>query len=284
MNAVPASREPSPATSHVPASRLWMGALLRAIAKVPPGEKLNIRALREPLDISQADAIASIEMLVAEGRLDAATLRPPAAKAIAPGVRKARPYCQQPDACVAGVKGPCRICHKKKRSAEPVAAERRVPLGDRRFRDNKAEPVAPVAAPPDHGPTPRQNGATFERGAAVIRKSATTEAMRLLERDPQATKGRNASVTTALTALREQRASEERLVDPVERAKLALRCRGRVVFDASVHGGMKGRYIVSGIRDEETGKNIQHTGKELIAIAERVNPRAMGAHLGRASE
>lgn len=57
-------------------ARLWAGAMLKGIAKVPAGEKLNIRALRDPLGISQAEALAAIEMLIAEGRLDRMSLRP----------------------------------------------------------------------------------------------------------------------------------------------------------------------------------------------------------------
>ena len=58
-------------------TRLRLTALLKAIGRVPAGDKLDIRALREPIGFSQAECLAAVEQLLAEGRIDAKTLRPP---------------------------------------------------------------------------------------------------------------------------------------------------------------------------------------------------------------
>jgi hypothetical protein len=62
------------------ADRLWLGAVLRQVTKVPAGERLRIGDIARSLDLTQAQVIASIQTLVTEGRLDAGTLRPPRQK------------------------------------------------------------------------------------------------------------------------------------------------------------------------------------------------------------
>lgn len=54
--------------------------LLAAIARFPAGERLHLPRLRDAL-VRQADIISGIERLIADGALDAATLRPPTIKA-----------------------------------------------------------------------------------------------------------------------------------------------------------------------------------------------------------
>jgi hypothetical protein len=57
--------------------------LFEAIAAVPAGVKLSIPALRDAL-VSQADVLAGLQSLIAEGLLDPATLRPVAPASVEP--------------------------------------------------------------------------------------------------------------------------------------------------------------------------------------------------------
>lgn len=404
-------------TLQQPRHRLFMGALLRAIAKVPVGQKLDLRALREPLDLTQADTIRAIETLIDEGRLDRATLRPvadqqPPAGGTVPRRRRGQSANGQParplfDALVAEGKrrgltiqktslalfgnkariyqltktdtvrwatadkvrawiaappsdglppaaptpaaGHCEGAgqHAKAPAPSPsapleerleAAAERFIQanpppptgtdLADRLERFIAANPgitksktlkhlrlgghgldhlrhaqhprqatidrvLAFLADPPiadlqrqrySTGKPARRRPAYHQGGdptvgqarqAAALRRSQTAIAERILEKNPDAIGGRNQSITTAIANVRRQRDEEARRTDPVERAKLALRKRGRVVFDASVDGGRKGRFFVSGQNDPGTGKRLQLTAVDLIALAMRVNPREM---------
>jgi hypothetical protein len=115
--------------------------------------------------------------------------------------------------------------------------------------------------------------------AAACRRQ-TAEAARILEANPDAKGGRNESITAAIAQLRRARDDEARRADPVEQAKLALRKRGRVVFDASVDGGRKGRFFVIGQVDDH-GKRKQFTADELTAFAWKVNPRSMQEQTGK---
>jgi len=122
------------------------------------------------------------------------------------------------------------------------------------------------------------------RQAAALRRSQTAQAERILDRNPDAVSGRNSGITTAIASVRRHRAEEARRGDPIEHAKLALRKRGRVVFDASVDGGRKGRFFVSGQVDPDSGKRRQLTIEELTALAWKVNPTAMRELSGRAEQ
>jgi hypothetical protein len=59
------------------AQRLWQGAVLRAVTQRPTGDKVRIADLARRLALTQADVIATIELLVADFRLDPKTLRVP---------------------------------------------------------------------------------------------------------------------------------------------------------------------------------------------------------------
>jgi hypothetical protein len=484
-------------TGVAAANRLWLGAVLRQIAKVPAGERLRLGDMARTLDLTQAQVIASIEILITEGRLDAGTLRPPrqtqqgkeetwatgsnsrsdklsgspsparkakssdgpntppasgnitcatapatgdsakagGAKALSPDLTD-RPRRTVPIAATGpqlyrllleegqrrgmhatavsrAVFGnqvqmsimkiatrPVREATRLKAEAwlnSPGAApaERRVPLGDRRFRENKTPPgdagtqpggcegadsqangAAPSPSRPSlptgdelanrlaawcdrHGlsrtrvgkhlfgrpgsehlrgtqpkrpkverieallaspPLPEWSKAepkgspqgsrraeycqlpgacvaphkgrcsrcqpyqrrspdlTSELQRAAARRSIGRQAQAILDGDKSArsTGGRIAqSVRAAMNLIEERRGAEARAADPIEQAKLALRKRGRVVFDASVDGGRKGRFFVSGQTDPVTGKRKQLTPQELTALAWKVNPLAM---------
>jgi hypothetical protein len=162
---------------------------------------------------------------------------------------------------------------RRRRTVKPVTIDRvrsllaDPPLGALR-RERKARGVLPPPAltkaeHQQYHRRPRQNGSKFERTAATARKGATSEAKALLERDPDATHGRNGVVTGALNALKAQQAAEERQADPLEQAKLALQRKGRTVYASSVVGGPNNRFVVSGLGTEVTPA-------ALIAEAERV--------------
>jgi hypothetical protein len=246
---------------------LQRNGLLKAIADRAAGDKVRIADLARAAAVTQAEAVAAIEQLIADGRLEAATLRPPALAASATqgaGDAGTRPapctapvrrtqtgkvsrraaYCQLPAACIAPKNGPCPRCQ--------AASCANFNHARRNVRD-----------------------VTSERRAAASRRSQTAEAAQVLDANPDAIKGRNASITAAMGRVRRQREDEARAIDPVEQAKLALRKRGRIVFDASVDGGRKGRFFVSGQNHPDTGKRLQLTQADLIALARRVNPLAL---------
>jgi hypothetical protein len=130
-------------------------------------------------------------------------------------------------------------------------------------------------------PAPAQPDVAVARAFTAQRKRETAEAQRILDVNPDALAGRNNSITAAIGALRRQREADQRRSDPIEQAKLALRKRGRVVFDASVDGGRKGRFFVSGQTDPDTGKRRQLTPDDLTALAWKVNPTAMRELTGK---
>jgi hypothetical protein len=78
------------------------------------------------------------------------------------------------------------------------------------------------------------------------------------------------AVRGAMQMIQDREAAEHRQTDPVERAKLALQRKGRVVHSALIHGGRKDRFMVGGQRDPRTGRLKELTPAELIALAEKV--------------
>jgi hypothetical protein len=308
--------------------------LLTAIADRPAGDKVRVADLARSLAVTQAEAVVAIEHMVADGRLEAATLRPPsipAPEATRVGERKVPIVCT-------GAQLFSLLKGEAERRDMPFTAVSAAALGSgsavyalkhgiRQIRDRTRRRVeawlnsTPAAPPPCAEPVRRtltgkvskrsaycqQPGActaprfgpcrrcqaascvsftqarrkvrdvSSERRAAAGRRSQTAEAARILDANPDAISGRNASVTAAIGQVRRQRADEARAADPIEQAKLALRKRGRIVFDASVDGGRKGRFFVSGQNHPETGKRLQLTEAELIALAQRVNPLALRA-------
>jgi hypothetical protein len=398
--------------------RLWLGAVLRAIAKVPAGDRLRIGDLARGLGLTQVDVIATIETLIAEGRLDQATLRPPcpdptAPQAVAhaghpPAVAPAPVGDCTPPAGAGYIKVPITVTGpqlfrmlrdegQKRTPPVPVTtvsfqvfgnrsqlsmmeSAKRTPREATRLKceawlnripaADAPRPCLPVDQPSAREPTGRpsrrspdmlagapvaaeidawlaarpdlvrtrvldwlgfsggylrklRDGAriqrrTVERMRALLanppldrlkaaapserpratrcdttakpespvmdgltvafqhiakaRRAVSIEAQRILAANPNATKGRNQSVSSAIADLRRQWHEAARQADPIEQAKTALRQRGRVVFDASVDGGRKGRFFVSGQVDEN-GRRKQLTDVELIKLAQRVNPR-----------
>lgn len=353
-------------------SRIFGGiadCIVGQVDQRPAGARLNVADLARQVGMPQRDMLVWIEALVRGGRLDQQTLRATGAAmpsaAVKTGVRKVRAYCQQPDACVAGVKGPCRLCHAKHppvpaAPVQPVSPEEpaKAPVGDStppagaitigqqladrlcalirakglsktrvsqhlfaikggieglRRRNLKPATVerietflaameretavdvmqdmleqfrparkanAPAVQRPPRVSDPAPQGSL---AAARARRSIGRQAVALLDGDksalstgghvPQAVRG-------AMNNIIAQRAAADRLADPVEQAKLALRQRGRVVFDASVDGGRHGRFFVSGVADDQ-GKRQQLTKQELIALAWRVNPLRMKQLTGK---
>jgi hypothetical protein len=275
------------------------------------------------LDLTQAQVIASIEILISEGRLDAATLRPPsfpagvstppagcgadvqqAKAAAAPPSQPSTPAPRHPPR----VTGPVLAAEVDAfLAAHPNLAQRRVLAamgmgasclaafrrGDRLPTPARAIKVRGVMSGPvrdDWVKKPKGQRPGTVRGprvqrsptdvgvarqSAALRRSQTAQAERILDKNPEALSGRNSGITQAIAAVRRSREEAARRTDPIEHAKLALRKRGRVVFDASVDGGRKGRFFVSGQTDPVTGKRKQLTADELTALAWKVNPLAM---------
>jgi hypothetical protein len=286
-----------------------MGALLRAIAKVPAGEKLRIGDMARSLDITQADVIGAVEALIAERRLDPKTLRPPLSKiepeqfeAVDPGgcappvlVAKAVPEAQASreltanemadavEACIAE-HGLCRsrVSRHLFRAFDGLTRLRAVKSPQavtiERVKAFLANPPSDEFRPRPRGPGPRgRQGGRSETQAAAVRRSIGRQATALLDGDKsQLTTGGviNQAVRGAMRMIEDQRAAEARKSDPAEQAKLALRSRGRVVFNASVTGGRDGRFFVSGEVDED-GKRIQLDVEALTRLAWRVNPLRM---------
>lgn len=118
----------------------------------------------------------------------------------------------------------------------------------------------------------RQRIAAQRRGASVNR-AREQHAAGLVDRGINPS-SQNSQVAAQMRSIVTRREAEARAADPIEQAKLALRQRGRIVFCASVYNGPKGRFFVSGIVDDDGRRKLQ-TGADLIALANRVNPRGM---------
>lgn len=371
--------------------------LLAAIAARPEGEKLRVADLARQLGLTQADVITIIELLIADGRLEAVTLRPPAPAAMPPadastppaggthvkvpitvtgpqlyrllrdeGERRGLLPCAVSDA-VFGNRAQMSMMKSAKRNpregtrlkaeawlnhvtaadlaaacpprtvpakqvlagpsgpefadeieawltAHPDLIKSRVTAwlgmaggdlgGFRRGRQPTAKTVqrirgllagpvpdtlgwggaaTPRVRPARRDPTAQPDTPLLDMGdrratknariAAGVNRAREQHAARLVDAGADPTK-QNSFMGGQMRSIIRRREDEARAADPVEQAKLALRRRGRVVFDASVHGGAKGRFIVSGMRDEESGKALHLTAPQLIALAQRVNPQA----------
>jgi hypothetical protein len=97
-----------------------------------------------------------------------------------------------------------------------------------------------------------------------VKRGLTRAAERLLDGGGGDTTG--GAVSPAVRAIandiQRTREAQERQVNPVEQARVALQRKGLVVYSASVAGGRKDRFIVSGQQKELTPA-------ELIDLAER---------------
>jgi hypothetical protein len=142
--------------------------------------------------------------------------------------------------------------------------ERRVPLGDRRFRENRRDPTAKPDTPlMDAAERQRVNG---QRHQANIRRGQEHEAAERLDAGKPP---RNSFERSTMANIERRRDTEARAADPVEQAKVALQRKGRSVYAADVAGGKAGHFHVSGKRDS-AGRLLDLTPAALIAEAERV--------------
>ena len=147
------------------------------------------------------------------------------------GIRKVRPYCTQPGACVAPARGPCRVCQIGSFGGQRIDAR-------------------------------------AERQSAATRRGIGREAEKRLDGEKVAGAA-SPAVLAAMNLIADRRAAEARQTDPVEQAKLTLQRKGRVVYSASVHGGRSDRFHVSGERDGN-GRLKELTPAALLDLAERV--------------
>jgi hypothetical protein len=78
----------------------FLNRLLAALADVPGGRRAHFGNIARALKVTATQVTVGVWQLVEAGRLDRETLRP---------VRRnsTRPYCQQPESCVAGARGAC---------------------------------------------------------------------------------------------------------------------------------------------------------------------------------
>lgn len=161
--------------------------------------------------------------------------------------------------------------------ADPPLRQERPPRATpaRRRQDPTKKPDTPLMDLAD------RQAVKGARRAADVQRTAERTATELVDTgvDPST---QNAMVAGKMREILRRREDEARLVDPVEVAKTVLRKRFPAVFDATVQGGLEGRFIISGLRDG-AGKALQLTVDELIAKAREVDPRAMEAVQERAS-
>lgn len=136
----------------------------------------------------------------------------------------------------------------------------------RRRRDPTQKPDTPLM---DLADRQRLNG---HRHQAEIRRGRDAEAAALLDAGVDPGEVKSTYQANTMREIQRRRTDAARQSDPVEQAKLALRRRDRVVFDATVHGGRKGHFMVQGIRDDRTGKLKELTAAEIVALARRVDP------------
>jgi hypothetical protein len=143
----------------------------------------------------------------------------------------------------------------------------RAPVGDRRFKPAKPAP-APRRDPTQPPETPsldqadkqRLNG---QRYASEVRRGQEREAAALVDQGVDPSSVKSTFQGNLMRQIIARRADEARQADPVEQAKIALQRKGRTVYAASVVGGPKNRFVVSGLGTEVTPA-------ALIAEAERI--------------
>lgn len=138
----------------------------------------------------------------------------------------------------------------------------------RRFklRDGVRDPTLPPPTPMmDLRDRQVLNGR--RHAAAVVRghEKAATDLLDA-EVDPST---QSSATANKMREIQRRRDDEARQKDPLEQAKLTLRRKGHILFEASVTGGPKGRYIVSGHR-LENGKPKLLTPKEIIDLAKGI--------------
>lgn len=109
-------------------------------------------------------------------------------------------------------------------------------------------------------------GRANHRRAAATRQAARTRAQAMIDAGKLSVpKDRDLALRTAHRELLAKQEREQRESCPIEQAKLRLQRRGRVVYSASVVGGPKDRFVVSGV-----GASL--TREELLAAADRYAP------------
>jgi hypothetical protein len=249
------------------------GLSVQATSVAVFANKARIYSLRDRETCRRVTA-EKIRAWIDKGGEAAVPSPPPVPVVVLPAGKKSRPYCRQPKDCPAPPRGPCRICHAKPAPPAPQPPERRVPLGDRRFRENRVPP-APWQPPRDptlRPETPLMDAAerqkiAGQRHACNIKRAQEREAAERLD----AGKGpRNAFERTTMAHIEQRRDAEARAADPVEQAKLALQRKGRVVHSATIHGGRRGFFMVGGQRDPRTGRLREISPGELLDLAEKV--------------
>lgn len=142
-----------------------------------------------------------------------------------------------------------------------------VPPGVRKLRPYCRQRDACVA--PSRGPCRLCNVDAVHAG---VKRRITHQAEALLagEADGKTSGGAvHPAVRAAANNIDATRQAQARQTDPVEAAKLALQRKGRTVYEASVCGGQKGHFHVSGMRDGN-GRLLELTPAALINEAERV--------------
>jgi hypothetical protein len=108
----------------------------------------------------------------------------------------------------------------------------------------------------------RQATKAARRGAG-IRRDQERAATAKLDAGVDPSKAKSTFQGQLMREIARRREDEVRQTDPIEQAKLALQRKGRVVYSASVSGGRKDRFIVS-------GQPKELTPAELVALAEKV--------------
>lgn len=170
--------------------------------------------------------------------------------------------------------------------AEPSieALRSRAPAGDRRHADNRVDQASKPHRPRGWA------GLSTEARAAAARLGNRTKAEKLLAGEPTGGGRISPVVRAAANVIQDTRDAQARQTDPVEAAKLALQRKGRTVYAASVVGGPKNRFVVSGMGREVTPAALIAEAervcglsfrREAVAAAPHANPAAPTAGQGR---
>lgn len=127
-------------------------------------------------------------------------------------------------------------------------------------------PPESLYIPKEQRRRPRPNPEAGQRRAAAMRRTIARKAAALLDGDTSVltSNGRaSAAISAAAIAIRQQRAAQSRLDDPIEQALLKVR-KKRIVFRASVYGGAHNRFYISGRGRETISED------ELLQLARKV--------------
>lgn len=167
-----------------------------------------------------------------------------------------------------GMKGGIEQLRRRKR-LKPATVERiEAFLADPPIAALKRKRAAPVPRDPTSKPeTPMMDRADQRdrqnaRVGAQVNRSNAAAAEKLLNGEKTPSGAVSPAVRAAANQIQSTREAQARQTDPVEAAKLALQRKGLTVYSASVTGGRKDRFIVS-------GQQNQLTPAELIGLAER---------------